>query len=205
MTAQATAMPRQHPQGLTTVSGDRRHRRRALATATLALAAPLFAVTVLAAFGAATDSGGAGLGSLPGASGLKGESGTAVPSQPLDAGKWDRPKDYEKAGSGEASRRRTASAPPDSNGRDTIEKLPPRAVVPVDIGRGGSPAVTDVPTDPSAPGYPGGDDTGGSGSSGSGSSGSGTSGSSGSGTSGSGTSGSGVSSGTSGSGGGFSG
>jgi hypothetical protein len=198
MTAQATAMPRQHPQGLTTVSGDRRHRRRALATAALALAAPLFAVTVLAAFGAAADSGGAGLGSLPGTSGLKGESGTAVPSQPVDTHRSkDFGKDFEKSGGGSA-KERTASGPPDSNGRDTATKLPRQ---PVPAGFGKRSPVTVVPSDYGQPGYPGGDtDAGSSVPSDSGSSGSGTSDSSGSGTSGSG-----VSSGTSGSDGGYSG
>jgi hypothetical protein len=194
MTAQATAMPRQHPQGLTTVSGDRRHRRRALATAAIALAAPLFAVTVLAAFGAATDSGGAGLGSLPGASGLKGESGTAVPSQPLDTHRSkDFGKDFEKSGGGSA-RGRTASGNPDSNGPGTATKLPRH---PVPAGFGERSPVTVVPSDYGQPGYPGGDtDVGSSVPGGSGSSGSDTSGSGGSGTS---------SSSTSSSGGGFSG
>jgi hypothetical protein len=185
MTAQATAMPRQHPQGFTTVSGDRRHRRRALATAAMALAAPLFAVTVLAALGAATGGGGAGLSSLPGADGLKGASGTpAAAPQPLDADKWDPSKDYEKTGGGDAAGKRPVSTPPDSSGRDPVEKLPARTVVPVDVGGGGSPTVTQLPTDPNAPGYPGGDVTAGSGSD-SGSGGSGSSGSdSGSGTGG---------------------
>jgi hypothetical protein len=196
MTAQATAMPRQHPQGLTTVSGDRRHRRRALATAAIALAAPLFAVAVLAALGAATNSGGAGLGSLPGASGLKGESGTALPSQPVDPYRSkDFVNDYKRSGS---AKKRPPSGAPDSNGRDTATKLP-RQPVPAGFGKEHLP-VTDEPSYVGQPGYPGGDTnvgtslpggTGGSGGSGSGSSGSsgssGTGGSSGSGGSGGGT------------------
>jgi hypothetical protein len=158
MTAQATAMPRQHPQGLTTVNGDRRHRRRALATAAIALAAPLLAIAVLAALGAATDSGGAGLGSLPGASGLKGESGTAVPSQALDTYRSkdykNYGKDFEKSGGGSA-KERTPGGPPDSNGRDTVTKLP-RQPVPAGFGEVRSP-VTDDPSDIGQPGYPGGD------------------------------------------------
>jgi hypothetical protein len=199
MTAQATAMPRQHPQGLNTVSGDRRHRRRALATAAIALAAPLSAVTVLAALGAATDSGGAGLGSLPGASGLKGESGAAVPSQPLGTHRSkDYGRDFEKSGGGSA-KERTASGPPDSNGRDTATKLP-RQPVPAGFGDGRSPVAIE-PSDYGQPGYPGGDTNVASGISG----GSGSSGSSSSDSDDSGSSDSGVSSGTSGSGGEFSG
>jgi hypothetical protein len=161
MTAQATAMPRQQPQRLTPFSGDRRLRRRPLATAAIALAAPVFAVTTLAALGAVTDSGGAGLGSLPGADGLKGASGKAVAHQPPDADKWDRSKDFEKNRGGNVARKQTQSAPPDAGGRQSVPKLPREPAVPVGLGGGRSPTVTDVPTDPTQPGYPGGD-TGGS-------------------------------------------
>jgi hypothetical protein len=185
MTAQATAMPRQHPEGLTTARGDRRPSRRPLMTAAIALAAPLFAVTVLTALGAMTGKGGAGLGSLPGADGLKGESGTAAAAtQPVDP---DRSKDFNfKRDGGGAARKQSRSAPPEPGGRDTVEKLPARPIVPIKVG-GGSPTVTEAP-DPSAPGYPGGT-TGGSGSTGTGSGSAGT---------GSGGQGSGMGSGTSG-------
>jgi hypothetical protein len=184
MTAQATAMPRQHPKRFSTVSSDRRLRRRPLATAAIALAAPVFAVTTLAAVGAVTDSGGAGLGSLPGADGLKGASGTAVEPQPLDQDSWDKPKGYgdrEKYRAA-ATRERTPSGSTDpSGGRDTTVQRPPRRTVP-DFG-GQSPPVTNQSLDVSQPGYPGGITTG-SGStddSGSGSGSGGTSGTSGSG------------------------
>jgi hypothetical protein len=182
MTAQATAMPRQHPKRFTTVSSDRRPRRRPLATAAIALAAPVFAVTTLAAVGAVTDSGGAGLGSLPGANGLKGASGTAVAPQPLEQDRWDKPKGYgdrEKYRAA-ATRERTPSGPTDPSGRrDTTVQRPPRQTVP-DFGEQ-SPAVTNESLDVNQPGYPGGITTG-SGSSDDSTSGSGgTSGSSGSG------------------------
>jgi hypothetical protein len=157
-------------------------------TAAIALAAPLFAVTVLTALGAITGKGGPGLGSLPGADGLKGESATAAAvTQPVDR---DRSKDFnfKRDDGGGAARKQDRSAPPEPGGREQIEKLPARPVVPIKVG-GGSPTVTEAP-DPNAPGYPGGDTSGsgssgtGSGSSGTGSSGSGSGAGSGSGTSG---------------------
>jgi hypothetical protein len=181
MTAQATAMPRQHPQRLTRVSGDRRLRRRALMTAAIALAAPLVAVATLVALGAVTvgGGGGAGLGSLPGADGLGGASGTVAATAPApeasDLDKRDRSEGFERdAGAARKPVRSTPPAPQPSE-REPVVKLPRDPKVPVGV----SPTATVAP-DPAEPGFPGGT-SGGFGSSGSGSTSGSGSGSSGSG------------------------
>lgn len=155
MTAQATAMPRQHPYRLTTEGGNPRLRRRALLTATIALAAPLVAVTTLVALGAVTDTGGAGLGSLPGTEGLKGASARAEASEPLVTDEWDTPdKARDHAGDrGSAPKPTRSGPPPEPSDPVTVVKQPREPVVPVGGRR--TPAVTEVP-DPSEPGYPGG-------------------------------------------------
>jgi hypothetical protein len=145
----------------------RARRRRPLASTALALGAPVAGLLALGAIGAVTGTGGADLGSLPGADGLTGSSSTALVEDEAKAKRKPFDERAEPSSKDSADAAKTSKADSKPKPEPRLDGPPQRP----------TPGVKPVPTPP--PPEEGDEEEPPSGGSGSGSGGSGHGGSSG--------------------------